>query len=135
MAHKPVGGTVVLIAFPGLFVVGGRVEVSFVVVVVDIVVLGVIGGTFFLHTSQIRRISLNAPRMILLLSSVALLESLILFKSVMPCKLFPNNLSNTFWSSVVCFVSSFVIWTFFCKPTVAGSTTRTLGSCEIQGAQ
>ena len=135
MAHKPVGGTVVLIAFPGLFVVGGRVEVSLVVVVVDIVVLGAIGGTFFLHTSQIRRISLNAPRMILLLSSVALLESLILFKSVMPCKLFPNNLSNTFWSSVFCFVSSFVIWTFFCKPTVAGSTTRTLGSCEIQGVQ
>ena len=96
MAHKPAGGTVIDFPVLGVVVVGGRVEVSFVVVVVDIVVLGVIAGTFFLHTSQIRRISLNAPRMILFLSSVELSELLISFKSVTPCKLFPNNLSNTF---------------------------------------
>ena len=95
----------------------------------------VISGTLFLHTSQIRRMSLRAPRMISFLSSGELSELLISFKSVTPCKLLPNNLSNTFWSSVIFFVSSFVVCIFFCKPTVAGSTTRTLGSCEIQGAQ
>ena len=93
----------------------------------------VIIGTLFLHTSQIRRIFLNLPRMILFLCSVVLSELLISLKSVTPCKLFPNNLSNTFWRSVIFFVSSFVICTFSCKPTVAGSTIRTLGSYEIQG--
>ena len=100
---------------------GGRVEVVVITVVL------------FLHTSQIRRISLNAPRMISFLSLVVLSVLLIWFKSVILCKLFPNNLSNTFWSSVIGFVSSFVFWALFCKPTVAGSTTRTLGSYEIQG--
>ena len=116
MVHKPGGGS-------------DRVVVSFVVDVVEIVV---VVGHFFLHTLQIRRISLNLPRMILFLSSVVLSELLVSLKSVTPCKLFPNNLSNTFWRSDIFFVSSFVICTFSCKPTVAGSTTRTLGSCEYK---